>query len=88
VFPNENGGLTGFTLFPKADILDTAGSAFQTYDLKSPIGPITGPILLNASFPFPTDKGAFKINSAGNSTFTAPYRSRPRWLCLDWVWRV
>jgi hypothetical protein len=66
------------------DILDIVDGAFNTYDLATSIGPITGSSLINPSFPHQTDEGEFDIDSAGaalycrvacvesnNATFTA-----------------
>jgi len=63
----------GFSPNPSVgrDILDTVDEAFNTYHLTTSIGPITDSSLINASFPFNTDRGVFEISSAGNATFTA-----------------
>jgi hypothetical protein len=52
-------------------ILQTFSGVFLTYDLKAPIGPITDSAIINAGASFATDHGAFIINSAGESVFTA-----------------
>jgi len=54
-----------------ADILDTVSGAFSSYDLTTPIGPITGSSVINPPNFFGTDLGLFQISSAGNATFTA-----------------
>lgn len=52
-------------------ILETFSGAFFTYDLTTPIGPITDSAIINAGASFATDHGAFIISSAGESVFTA-----------------
>jgi hypothetical protein len=54
-------------------VLDTQNAAFATYDLKSFIGPFTGPVFFNAGHTFPTTAGGFTLQSVLNntSTFTA-----------------
>jgi hypothetical protein len=55
-----------------ASILDTFNNAFASYDLKSAIGPITGPAFINSGQSFATSAGAFIITSVpGNVTYTA-----------------
>jgi hypothetical protein len=54
-------------------IFGTNAPAFATYDLRGPIGPISGTALINAFAIFPTTLGNFDMASvSGNtSTFTA-----------------
>jgi hypothetical protein len=54
-------------------LLGTANAAFTIYDLRSPIGPISGPVVFNPVNLFPTTLGNFVLTTvAGNtSTFTA-----------------
>jgi hypothetical protein len=53
-------------------ILFTSSSAFASYDLQNPFGPVTGPAIINGGASFNTTAGAFRIDSiSGLSTFTA-----------------
>jgi hypothetical protein len=52
-------------------IMFTEDSAFDTYDLMTAIGPITGAPVFNPGASFATTSGAFSIATAGNSTFQA-----------------
>lgn len=55
-------------------LFGTRGPAvFSTYDLRGPIGPVTGTAFFNAFATFPTTAGLFDISSVLNntSTFTA-----------------
>jgi hypothetical protein len=54
-------------------LLGTVNAAFETYDLQSSIGPVSGPVVFNPRIMFPTTLGNFVLTSvAGNtSTFTA-----------------
>jgi hypothetical protein len=62
----------GFSPLPIGhDILDTIDEGFNTYNLATSIGPIASSSLINPSFPFATNRGAFEIASAGEATFTA-----------------
>jgi hypothetical protein len=64
----------GFNLGGGAVIVDTKNSVFATYDLKSSIGPESGPVFLSlpAGFSLSTDQGTLSFTSFGsNSTFTA-----------------
>jgi PEP-CTERM motif len=58
VFVNQSIGVVGFTDNAIEDIVDLANSAFTTYDLKSPIGP------LNTTYFF-TDNGVQLGSSLG-----------------------
>lgn len=55
------------------DILGVAGTAFAAYDLRTPIGPISGNALIEPEVDFFTKDGAFILLSAqrGTATFTA-----------------
>jgi hypothetical protein len=53
------------------DIIDTVDTAFETYDLQSAIGPITGAFEGNFGSAFETTEGALNLTSAGDSTFQA-----------------
>lgn len=60
------------------DILDDINASFATYNLTTSIGPITGTPIINAGHSFPTDSGAFILNSVtGNVTFTAASSTVP-----------
>src|SRR5262245_57262722 len=54
-------------------ILGTRNPVFASYDLRTPIGPITGGAPFNDGFIFPTTLGDFVLTSinGGTSTFTA-----------------
>ena len=77
VFSNPFGGFDGkgaagiedFKI--QGNILDTGSSAFRFYDLKTAFGPVTGQALFNAGIQFPTTLGSFRLDRAGDSTFTA-----------------
>ena len=54
-------------------LLGTVNAAFAIYDLRSSIGPLSGPVTFNPGLLFPTTSGDFALTSvAGNtSTFAA-----------------
>lgn len=52
-------------------VMFTENSVFDTYDLTTAIGPITGSPRFNLGGSFATSGGAFTIASAGDSTFQA-----------------
>jgi PEP-CTERM motif len=56
-----------------AGILFTQNSGFSTFDLKTSIGPLSGPGEgnFNVSLAFPTVGGTFDMTSVGTVTFTA-----------------
>ena len=62
VFVNQNIGVAGFTDDAIEDIVDLANSAFTTYNLKGPIGP------LNTTYFF-TDDGVMLGSSLGIVVF-------------------
>jgi hypothetical protein len=62
VFDNQSNAVAGFSAVGIEDIVDLSNSAFSTYDLKSPIGP------LNSTFFF-TDNGVMLGSSLGNVVF-------------------
>ena len=73
VFDNQGFPAAGFgdvTAGPLS-VLDTIDNAFTTYDLTTAIGPITNASFINSGLSFATTAGAFIIDSAGDSTFTA-----------------
>ena len=54
------------------EILDTQNSAFATYDLTTPIGPISGTANVPVALSFETNMGALVFTSIGRtSTFSA-----------------
>ena len=72
VFDNQAPCLAGFIDSTTGTvILETFSGAFHTYDLTTPIGPITDSAIINAGASFATDHGAFIINTAGESIFAA-----------------
>jgi hypothetical protein len=62
VFDNQGNSVAGFSAIGIEDIVDLSNSAFATYDLKSPIGPLT------TTFFF-TDNGVQIGSSLGNIVF-------------------
>jgi hypothetical protein len=52
-------------------VLDTFNTQFASYDLKTPIGPISGASFIRPNLVFGTTLGNLQILSAGDSTFTA-----------------
>jgi hypothetical protein len=75
VHDNQPESFVAFTNETKGvDILGTTGSPFDTFDLKTAIGPVSGPAYENGfGVALPTTDGAFVLNSVVNdtSTFTA-----------------
>lgn len=69
-------GFTDVTL--GEDIVDQAGGFQTTYDLKSAIGPVTGPIYPGTGPAFDTNQGTLVLTSAAaTGTFTATTSSVP-----------
>jgi hypothetical protein len=68
-FDNQSVGVAGVT--DVTDIIDTRNSVFDTYDLKSAFGPITGGFEGNYGTSFSTSGGGLVLTSAGDSTFQA-----------------
>ncbi|HUZ94636.1 MAG TPA: PEP-CTERM sorting domain-containing protein [Edaphobacter sp.] len=60
-----------------AAVMFTTNSAFNTYDLTTAFGPVTGAPIFNAGAHFGTTSGAFSIDSAGDSTFQATTGASP-----------
>lgn len=59
-------------------IIDQAGGFHITYDLKTAVGPATGPIYPGTNTAFATDQGTLVITSAASSgTFTATVTAVP-----------
>jgi hypothetical protein len=73
VVVDQSGGQAGF--FDGLAILNTFNSAFNSYDLKTPIGPVTGGASGNAGNMVPLTPGGSFVWGAGGvpgtSTFTA-----------------
>jgi hypothetical protein len=68
-----------------ADILGTSGSPFDTYDLKTAVGPVSGPAdEVGFGRDLATTDGAFVLNSVVNdtATFTATPTPEPASLTL------
>jgi hypothetical protein len=73
-FDNESTGTVGFRDLTLGDLIIAKTAApFMSYDLKSAIGPITGPTTFgDIGQPFPTTGGLFTLSSFHmGSTFTA-----------------
>jgi hypothetical protein len=68
-FDNNSARVAGVTEL--VDIIDTGNSVFNTYDLNTAIGPITGSFLGNLGTFFLTSGGGLVLTSAGISTFQA-----------------
>lgn len=77
VFSNNSGGNSGVGFLDGLDILDTGSAAFATYDLTTPIGPITGSPGINALFGYDTSAGGLILSGAGDPTFTATIGAVP-----------
>lgn len=78
----RSGGLAGIARGTPAargsDLLNVTNSVFNTYDLATSIGPISGTPSFNATTGFATNAGTFFINSvAGNATFQAALQATP-----------
>jgi hypothetical protein len=71
VVSNKSTAAAGFSEFDFGAILATENAAFSTYDLSTPIGPISGTALFNPGLAFPTTAGALIINTSSNPTFSA-----------------
>ncbi|HEV2708754.1 MAG TPA: PEP-CTERM sorting domain-containing protein [Edaphobacter sp.] len=52
-------------------VIFTTNSAFNTYDLMTAFGPVTGTPIFNTGAHYATSDGTFQINSSGDSTFEA-----------------
>jgi hypothetical protein len=78
VFDNQMyaAGFTDVTI--NEDILDQAGGFQVTYDLKTAIGPVTGPLYPGTGPKFATNQGALVLTSASlTGTFTATTSAVP-----------
>jgi len=68
-------GLAGFRLAGDNGNLNIFNAVFATYNLDTPIGPVTGPatqsVPSSTGGGFPTSVGSLFITSTGNGTFTA-----------------
>jgi hypothetical protein len=51
-------------------IADTNNVAFATYDLRTSIGPLAGPVAINPGALFPTTMGNFALTSVSGNTST------------------
>ena len=76
-------GCAGFGTTMGPVVLQTGNDAFDTYDLKSAIGPITDTASADTDVPFGTTGGPFVIIFfESDSTFTATLVPEPGTLCL------
>ena len=78
---DQDAGFGDLTVFQA--ILFTGSSAFTSYDLQNPFGPVSGVAIFNPGTSFNTTAGGFRINSiSGLSTFTAtvPVPEPGEWL--------
>lgn len=75
----RNAQVAGFgDLTTNAFVLGNTNAAFATYDLRSPIGPLTGPSVGLPGSVSGTTSGSLVINSApGQATFTASPNAVP-----------
>jgi hypothetical protein len=74
-FDNNSVGVAGVT--DVVDIVDTVNTVFDTYNLQTAIGPITGSFLGNLGTNFSTSGGGLVLTSAGDSTFQATESAVP-----------
>jgi PEP-CTERM motif-containing protein len=76
---NRTVGAVGVTdISDGYDIIDVQNSAFDTYDLRSSIGPVSGTTFGNAGYPVGTTAGTFQLNSLPTTaTFQATLQSVP-----------
>jgi hypothetical protein len=84
VVDNQNIPVAGFGDFTRdLTILYTDNSAFATYDLSTPIGPVGGGAELNPGVSFATTAGPLIIGSInGDSTFTASIPEPGTWTTM------
>jgi hypothetical protein len=83
VVSNHPGTIAGFSdLTSDLLILFTDNSVFATYDLSTPIGPVSGGAILNSGSSFPTSAGALILDSGSNATFTAGVPETSTWTML------
>ena len=78
VFANQGIGF-GFTdMALPADVLDTLGAGFASYDLTTALGPQTGMSGFTAQTAFPTDAGSLMLSAVdGGVTFSATMAAVP-----------
>jgi hypothetical protein len=70
VFDNQ-GALFAGIADSAGSLLDTQNAAFASYNLTTPIGPLSGSPFIRPDLTFGTTAGGLIISSSGNSTFTA-----------------
>jgi hypothetical protein len=58
-------------------ILGPFNPAFASYDLRTPIGPLSGPSFIRPDVTFQTTLGGFHLDTAGDATFTATTAAVP-----------
>ena len=74
VFQSSGSGLSTATVgfAQRGSILDTMNAVFQTYNLATTIGPISGPPFISPGAPFPTTAGVLVLSTtSGDSIFQA-----------------
>jgi hypothetical protein len=78
-FDDQTGPFADFQEYSpdNAIVLSTNDAAFASYGLGTAIGPITDTGFIDPGLSFPTTDGAFIIDSAGDSTFTATTAPEP-----------
>jgi len=83
VFDNQGAatvGMADYTL--GGSILDTVDGAFATYDLMTPIGPITNASFYRPDLTYGTTLGGLNFTQMSDSTFTASTVPEPSSLLL------
>jgi hypothetical protein len=66
-------------------ILFVDNPAFATYDLRSSIGPLSGPAVFNGGAQFNTSMGAFSLTQVSTATFEATLAPEP---CALGIWAI
>jgi hypothetical protein len=87
VFDNQTAGVAGFTdVTFLVDIVNTPGTAFDTYGLTTFLAPVTGKAFVPFGDEFPTSVGTLKLLSSpqdiNNSTFSASAVPEPATLTM------
>ena len=78
--PEQAFGIVDLTV--SADVLYLQNPAFATYDLRTSLGPVSGPSSVNAEDTFNTTRGGFSLTAAGDVTVTASTVPEPSSLLL------
>ena len=71
VFVNNPSGVAGFGRYQNADLADIVNDSFNTYDLRTSVGPLEGLASTNLDLGFATSGGSFSFSSIRSGTFTA-----------------